>query len=274
MQRKHPKRPENTENASAPVKVRDKEGDTSLHTRVEPKKKIRLEVQGIAVSVLSKSRQDYISLTDIARFKNPRIIDDLIRNWLRNRNTIEFLGVWERLNNPDFNPVEFDGIKIHAGLNSFTLTPKQWIDKTGATGLISTPGRYGGTYAHKDAACRRTPRATQRDRHPSDAGSGGGEHGRTRENVPKRPLFATSPRDPSNANPARKVTKQKNTASRAESRDIFPLIPAGTGKTTRTFPFPTAEQRRTSWSCDNGSSRLRAAHFWRAPLGATKLTVS
>ena len=70
----------------------------------------------------------------------------------RNRNTVEFLGLWEQLNNPDFNPVEFDGVRMQAGLNSFTLTPKQWIEKTGAVGIISKTGRYGGTYAHKDIA--------------------------------------------------------------------------------------------------------------------------
>ena len=75
-----------------------------------------------------------------------------MRNWLRNRNTIEFLGIWEQLNNPDFKPVEFDGIRMQTGLNSFTLTPKQWIEKTGAIGIISKAGRYGGTYAHKDIA--------------------------------------------------------------------------------------------------------------------------
>ncbi len=77
---------------------------------------------------------------------------DLIRNWLRNRNTLEFLGIWEQLDNPDFNPVEFDGIRMQAGLNSFTLTPKRWIETTGAIGLNSRAGRYGGTYAHKDIA--------------------------------------------------------------------------------------------------------------------------
>ncbi|NVM23204.1 MAG: KilA-N domain-containing protein, partial [Desulfobacterales bacterium] len=89
---------------------------------------------------------------DIARYKNSDRTDDLIRNWLRNRNTIEFLGIWEHLNNPDFKPVEFDGFRKQAGLNSFTLTPKQWIEKTNAIGLISKAGRYGGTYAHKDIA--------------------------------------------------------------------------------------------------------------------------
>jgi len=100
----------------------------------------------------SQLEEDYISLTDIARYKNQERTDDLIRNWLRNRNTLEFLGIWEQLNNPDFNPVEFDGIKMQAGLNSFTLTPKQWIETTGAVGLVSKAGRYGGTYAHKDIA--------------------------------------------------------------------------------------------------------------------------
>jgi hypothetical protein len=73
-------------------------------------------------------------------------------NWLRNRNTTEFLGIWEQLNNPDFNPIEFDGIRKQAGLNSFILTAKRWIESTAAIGLISKPGRYGGTYAHKDIA--------------------------------------------------------------------------------------------------------------------------
>lgn len=102
--------------------------------------------------VLTKNKLDYISLTDIARHKDSQRTDDLVRNWLRNRNTIEFLGLWEKLNNPDFKPVEFDGFRMQAGLNSFTLTPKQWIEKTGAVGIISTAGRYGGTYAHKDIA--------------------------------------------------------------------------------------------------------------------------
>ena len=102
--------------------------------------------------MLTVAEEDYICLTDIARYKNKDATDDLIRNWLRNRNTIEFLGVWEQINNPAFNPVEFDGIKKLAGLNSFTLTPKQWIQRTAAVGVISKAGRYGGTYAHKDIA--------------------------------------------------------------------------------------------------------------------------
>lgn len=104
------------------------------------------------VKVQTQDDEDYICLTDIARYKDSERSDDLIRNWVRNRNTIEFLGIWEHLNNPDFNPVEFDGFRKQAGLNSFTLTPKQWVEKTGAIGIISKSGRYGGTYAHKDIA--------------------------------------------------------------------------------------------------------------------------
>ncbi|MCK9989820.1 MAG: KilA-N domain-containing protein [Rugosibacter sp.] len=115
-------------------------------------KKSTIEVQGTSVAVIFQNQQDIICLTDIAKFKNLDHPDDVIRNWLRNRNTVEFLGVWERLNNPGFNPVEFDGIKIQTGLNSFVLTPKQWIEKTGAVGITSSAGRYGGTYAHKDIA--------------------------------------------------------------------------------------------------------------------------
>lgn len=114
--------------------------------------KTTIEVKGSSITILNRKEDDYISLTDIARYKNAEHTDDLIRNWLRNRNTVEFLGVWERLNNPGFKPVEFDGIRIEAGLNSFALTPKQWIEKTGAVGIISKAGRYGGTYAHKDIA--------------------------------------------------------------------------------------------------------------------------
>ena len=111
-----------------------------------------VNVKGTAVAVMVHREQDYISLTDIARHRNPEHTDDLIRNWLRNRNTLEFLGIWERLNNPGFNPVEFDGFRMRAGLNSFTLTPKRWIEATAAIGVVSRPGRYGGTFAHKDIA--------------------------------------------------------------------------------------------------------------------------
>jgi len=111
-----------------------------------------VNVKGTAVTVLIHHAQDFISLTDMARHKDPVRTDYLISNWLRNRNTIEFLGIWESLHNPGFNPIEFDGIRKQAGLNSFILTARQWIDSTGAIGLISKPGRYGGTFAHKDIA--------------------------------------------------------------------------------------------------------------------------
>ena len=112
----------------------------------------KIQVLSTEVTVQSMQQEDYLSLTDIARHKNQDRSDDLVRNWLRNRNTVEFLGIWESLNNPDFNSVEFDGFRIQAGLNSFTLTPKQWIQKTCAIGIVSKAGRYGGTYAHKDIA--------------------------------------------------------------------------------------------------------------------------
>ena len=114
--------------------------------------KPKLQVLDQEIRTLTKDGFEYICITDIARFKNSEQTDDLIRNWLRNRNTIEFLGIWEQLNNPNFKPVEFDGFKKEAGLNSFTLTPKQWIASTAAVGVISKQGRYGGTYAQKDIA--------------------------------------------------------------------------------------------------------------------------
>jgi len=114
--------------------------------------KATIDVQGTAVTVVSQASDDYISLTDIAKHKEPNRSDHVIQNWMRNRNSIEFLGVWERLNNADFKPLEFEGFRNKAGLNSFVLTPRQWIDATHAIGLVSKSGRYGGTYAHKDIA--------------------------------------------------------------------------------------------------------------------------
>ena len=114
--------------------------------------KTTIAVKGNPVTVISQKEGDYLSLTDIARYRDAERTDYIIQNWLRNRNTIEFLGIWERLNNPGFNPIEFDGFRKQAGLNSFTLTAKQWIKKTGAIGLVSKPGRYGGSFAHKDIA--------------------------------------------------------------------------------------------------------------------------
>ena len=112
----------------------------------------KINVLDREVAVYVHNDEDYICITDIARYKDPDRTDYLIQNWLRNRNTIEFLGIWEQLNNPDFNPIEFDGIRKQAGLNSFILTSRQWIEKTNARGIIAKPGRYGGTFAHKDIA--------------------------------------------------------------------------------------------------------------------------
>lgn len=109
-------------------------------------------VKGTEVALFQNKQQDFISLTDLARYKDNDRTDYIIQNWLRNRNTIELLGFWEQLNNPDFNPIEFEGFRKQAGLNSFVLTAKQWIEKTGAIGIISKPGRYGGTFAHRDIA--------------------------------------------------------------------------------------------------------------------------
>lgn len=115
-------------------------------------KRNTIEVQGTVVTVQHRSDDDYISLTDIAKHKEPDRSDIVIQNWMRNRNTVEFLGIWEQLNNPVFKPIEFEGFKNRAGLNSFVLTPRQWIDATNAIGMVSRSGRYGGTFAHKDIA--------------------------------------------------------------------------------------------------------------------------
>ncbi|HPG35183.1 MAG TPA: KilA-N domain-containing protein [bacterium] len=104
------------------------------------------------VRVYQIHKDDYISLTDIAKHKNaddPRFV---IQNWMRTRFTVEFLGIWEQLNNPDFNRVEFEAVKNEAGSNAFVMTPAKWVALTGAIGIISNSGRYGGTYAHKDIA--------------------------------------------------------------------------------------------------------------------------
>ncbi len=110
-----------------------------------------IEVQGTKITLLDHEDSDFISLTDIARNINERT-DVVITNWMRNRNTVEFLGVWEQLYNPGFNPIGFDGIRIRTGLNNFFLTVKQWIGETNAVGIQAKTGRYGGTYAHKDIA--------------------------------------------------------------------------------------------------------------------------
>ena len=107
-------------------------------------------VNDISVGVTSLNENDYICLTDIT--KGLENGSSLVENWLRNKNTVEFLGVWEQLNNPNFNSLEFEGIMKQTGLNRFHISVKKWVDTTNAEGLISKTGRYGGTYAHKDIA--------------------------------------------------------------------------------------------------------------------------
>ncbi len=113
----------------------------------------KITVQDTEMSVIfNKDVDDYICLTDMARFKDRERTNYVIQNWIRSRSTIEFIGIWEQLNNPNFKSIEFDAFRENAGLNSFTLTPKEWAEKTGAIGIYSKAGRYGGTYAHKDIA--------------------------------------------------------------------------------------------------------------------------
>ena len=115
---------------------------------------MKINANGTEISVMNPeySRDDYLCLTDLARKKNPYEPKDVVKNWLRLRSTIEFLVLWEQLYNPSFKGVEFDTFKNEAGSNAFTLTPQRWIEKTNAIGIISRPGRGGGTYAHKDIA--------------------------------------------------------------------------------------------------------------------------
>ncbi len=110
-------------------------------------KKASIEVQGVAIAILSKPQGDFISLTDMVR--NFDGGSALIEQWLRNKDTVLFLGVWERIHNSSFNSLEFDGIKAEAGRNSFYLSATKWIELTGAQGLVASAGRYGGTYAHR-----------------------------------------------------------------------------------------------------------------------------
>jgi hypothetical protein len=114
-----------------------------------------INANGTEISILKRSNnfdENYISLTDIARRKNPYEPKDVVKNWMRLRSTIDYLGLWEQLNNPDFKGVEFDTFRKESGTNAFTLTPQRWIEATNAIGIISKSGRYGGTYAHSDIA--------------------------------------------------------------------------------------------------------------------------
>ena len=116
-------------------------------------KKEKIHAKGFEIEIYTSDfKNEYISLTDIAKYRNsddPRFV---IQNWMRNRNTIEFLGIWEMLSNPNFNRVQFEAVKSEAGLNRFVMTPTKWIEEMNAIGIVSKAGRYGGTYAHSDIA--------------------------------------------------------------------------------------------------------------------------
>ncbi len=116
-------------------------------------KKDIIQAKGFDIEIYTEDyKNDYISLTDIARYKNSYEPSDVIKNWLRRKDTIEFLGLWESLYNKNFNSVEFDRIKSEAGSNAFTLSPKRWVETSGAIGIVTKGGRYGRTFAHKDIA--------------------------------------------------------------------------------------------------------------------------
>ncbi len=112
----------------------------------------KFEVLGTEIRISGQIKDDYISLTDIARYKNSKEPKDVVKNWLRNKFTIEFLGLWEKINNPNFKGVEFGSFLLQAGSNSFVLSPQHWIERTHAIGITSKSGRSGGTFAHKDIA--------------------------------------------------------------------------------------------------------------------------
>lgn len=116
-------------------------------------KKEKIEAKGFSIEVYTEDfKNDYISLTDIARYKNKIEPNVVVANWMRNHNTIEYLGIWEQLNNPAFNPIEFEGFLTEAGSNAFTLSPQRWSNSTNAKGIFVKLGRGGGTFAHKDIA--------------------------------------------------------------------------------------------------------------------------
>ena len=116
-------------------------------------KKETIEAKGFAIQIYTEDfKNDYISLTDIARYKNVHEPKDVVKNWLRVRDTIEFLGLWETIHNPNFKGVEFDSFRKEAGTNAFTLSPQRWIKNTNAIGIVSKSGRGGGTFAHPDIA--------------------------------------------------------------------------------------------------------------------------
>jgi len=112
----------------------------------------KLKVDQLEISLISDEEEEFISLTDMARYRDAERTNYIIQNWMRTRSTIEFVGLWEQLHNPDFKSIEFDAFKNESGLNSFALTPSRWIETTNAIGIKSKSGRYGGTYAHRDIA--------------------------------------------------------------------------------------------------------------------------
>lgn len=119
-----------------------------------PQKPVKemIQAKGLNIGIYTEDfHNEYLSLTDIAKYKSDEP-NDIIKNWMRNRDTIEFIGLWETLHNPEFNPVEFEGFRNQAGLNTFTMSPQKWISSVNAKGIISKSGRYGGTYAHADIA--------------------------------------------------------------------------------------------------------------------------
>lgn len=111
-----------------------------------------IKVETLEIVLYSQNNEDFISLTDMARYRDAERTNYIIQNWLRTRNAIDFCGLWEQINNPDFKRIEFDAFRIESGSNSFTLTPQRWIETTHAIGMVSKSGRYGGTFAHRDIA--------------------------------------------------------------------------------------------------------------------------
>ena len=114
--------------------------------------KKEIGVNGLVIKLRKEKGEEYISLTDIARKKNPLEPKDVVKNWLRSKSTIEFLGLWEKINNPEFKGVEIDPLLFQAGSNSFTLSPSKWVESTNAIGIVTSTGKYGGTFAHTEIA--------------------------------------------------------------------------------------------------------------------------
>jgi len=112
----------------------------------------KIIVEGAEITILQNDENDFISLTDMARYRDQERTNYVIQNWMRTRSAIEFCGLWEQLNNPAFKSIEFDAFKNESGSNSFALTPQKWIETTNAIGIVSKSGRYGGTFAHRDIA--------------------------------------------------------------------------------------------------------------------------